>query len=182
MATFKATPLSLPGTLRIDPELRRDERGFSVNVYNAADFAACGIPAAFVEDFTSYSKKGVVRGLHYQRAPHGQHKLVRCTRGEILDVAADCDPASPTYGQYVALRLNGDDQTMLYIPDTYAHGFCVVSDEAIVEYKLSDTYHPESVGGARYDDPVFNIKWPVTNPILSETDISWQPLPPKAAL
>lgn len=176
MATYTATALTLPGVLLIQPALRSDNRGFSVNVYNAADFSVCGISATFVEDFTSYSRKNVVRGLHFQRAPHMQDKLVRCTKGEIIDVAADCDPTSPTYGQHVSFHLKGDEQSMLYIPGKYAHGFCVVSDEAIVEYKLSDTYHPESVGGARYDDPLLAIDWPVTDPILSEMDKSWTSL------
>src|SRR3989344_838132 len=175
MDTFKISKLSLPGVIRIEPKLRNDERGFSTNVYNAADFSACGIRTSFVEDFTSYSKKGVLRGLHFQRVPHLQDKLVRCAKGEIFDVAADCDPASPTYGQYVVNRLKGEEQTMLYIPGTYAHGFCVLSDDAVVEYKLSDTYHPEAVGGARFDDPLLHIAWPVAEPIISEQDKSWQP-------
>lgn len=173
MGKFKTTSLALPGVVLIEPRLRRDDRGFSTNVYNAGDFSLCGIPTMFVEDFTSYSKKGVVRGLHFQRAPHQQDKLVRCTKGEIFDVAADCDPTSPTYGQHVSIRLKGDEQTMLYIPGKYAHGFCVVSDEAIVEYKLSDTYHPELVGGSRFDDPFLGISWPVSEPVLSEQDKSW---------
>ncbi len=174
---FKTEELNLPGVLLITPELRRDERGFSVNVYNSADFSALGIQTSFVEDFTSYSQKNVIRGLHFQRAPHMQDKLVRCTKGEIFDIAADCDPASSTYGKYVSARLNGDEQKMLFIPGRYAHGFCVISDEAVVEYKLSDTYHPETVGGARFDDSRLNIAWPIINPILSEKDTLWTPLP-----
>lgn len=176
MSKFEIKELGLPGILLITPELRCDERGFSVNVYDASDFSACGIKTSFVEDFTSFSKKGVLRGLHFQRAPHIQDKLVRCTRGEIFDVAADCDPASATYGQHVSVHLKGDEQTMLYIPGVYAHGFCVVSDEAVVEYKLSDTYHPEAVGGARFDDPLLKIKWPITEFVISEKDKSWAPL------
>lgn len=176
MAVYTTTELSLPGVLRIEPQLRHDDRGFSVNVYNAVDFSMCGVETTFVEDFTSFSSKNVLRGLHFQRTPHMQNKLVRCTKGEIFDVAADYDPTSPTYGQYVGTRLRGDMQTMVYIPGKYAHGFCVVSNEAIVEYKLSDTYYPDLVGGARYDDPLFAIEWPVTDPILSEMDKSWTPL------
>ncbi|MFA7309393.1 MAG: dTDP-4-dehydrorhamnose 3,5-epimerase [Candidatus Paceibacterota bacterium] len=176
MEKFKTTPLALPGVVLIEPRLRRDDRGFSVNVYNAADFSSLGIRTVFVEDFTSFSGRNVVRGLHFQRAPHAQDKLVRCTKGEIFDVAVDCDPVSPTYGHHVSVRLNGDKQAMLYIPGKYAHGFCVVSDEAIVEYKLSDTYHAELVGGARFDDPFLDITWPVSEPILSEQDKSWAPL------
>ena len=175
-AFFEVKELELSGVLLIAPKFRHDERGFSVNVYNADIFSTYGIPASFVEDFTSRSKKGVLRGLHFQRAPHMQDKLVRCTQGEIFDVAADCDHASPTYGKYLSARLTGDEQTTLYIPGKYAHGFCVVSDEAIVEYKLGDTYHPESVGGARFDDKLLAIEWPVSDPIISEQDGSWAPL------
>lgn len=176
MDKYKITPLALPGVVLIKPRIRRDGRGFSVNVYNAADFSDCGVPTSFVEDFTSYSKRGVLRGLHFQRAPHLQDKLVRCTKGEIFDVAADCNPSSLTYRQYVSVHLKSEEQMMLYIPGKYAHGFCVLGNEAIVEYKLGDTYHPESVGGARFDDPFLAIQWPITNPILSEQDKSWAPL------
>lgn len=173
VSPFEVQELGLPGVLLITPRLRRDGRGFSVNVYNAAEFSACGISIAFVEDFTSFSKRGVLRGLHFQHAPHFQDKLVRCTKGEIYDVVADCNPASLTYRQHIYARLKGNEQTMLYIPGIYAHGFCVVSDEAVVEYKLSDTYHLESVDGARFDDPLLAIQWPITDPILSEQDKSW---------
>lgn len=176
MALYTTTSLGLPGVMLVEPQLRHDVRGFSVNVYSADDFSVLGIDAIFVEDCTSYSKKNVLRGLHFQRAPHMQDKLVRCTKGEIFDVAADCVPTSPTYGQYIGVRLKGDDQTMLYIPGKYAHGFCVLSDEAIVEYKLSDAYHPESVGGARFDDPLLKIRWPVSEPLLSLQDAAWPPL------
>ena len=165
--------LELPGVLLIRPELRHDSRGFSTNVYNSSLLTDLGTHTSFIEDFTSYSRRGVLRGLHFQRMPHMQDKLVRCTKGEIFDVAVDCNPASDTYGQHVFAYLRGDEQTSLYIPGTYAHGFCVLSDEAIVEYKLSDTYHPESVGGARFDDPFLNISWPISSPILSQQDTAW---------
>lgn len=177
--SLKKVELALPGVLLISPLIRRDRRGFLVNVYTATEFAACGINASFVEDFTSYSKKGVLRGLHFQRVPYRQDKLVRCTKGEIFDVVADCDSDSATYGQYIFAHLKGEEQTMLYIPGAYAHGFCVLSDGAIVEYKLSNTYHPDSADGARFDDQLFNIKWPVVDPILSDQDKSWQSLPNK---
>ncbi len=174
---YTLTPQALPGVFLIAPALRKDERGFSANVYRAEDFAELGITATFAEDFVSRSKKGVVRGFHFQRAPHMQDKLVRVTSGEIFDVAADCDPLSATYGQHVSVRLKGDEQAMLFIPGKYAHGFCAISDEAVVEYKLSDTYHPELVGGARYDDPRLAVQWPLSGAILSIQDASWPPLP-----
>lgn len=174
---YTVVPQALPGVILIIPVLKRDERGFSANVYGMTDLVEFGITTTFVGDFVSHSKKGVVRGFHFQRAPYMQDKLVRVTYGEVFDVAADCDPTSPTYGQYVAATLRGDEQQMLYIPGKYAHGFCVTSDEAVVEYKLSDSYHPESVGGARHDDPRLGVKWPVSNLILSTKDRSWPPLP-----
>ncbi len=161
----------------IEPVVYADDRGFSVNVFAPAAFKELGINAEFAEDFTSYSKKDVVRGLHFQGAPFMQDKLVRCTQGEVFDVAADCDPASPTYGKHVSMVLRGDKQVMVFIPGKYAHGFCVQSAEAIMEYKLSDTFHPEAAGGARYDDPLFKIPWPVAAPILSPKDKAWPPLP-----
>jgi len=173
---FTSTELVLPGVLLITPMVRRDDRGFSANVYTVEDFVVCGVASSFVQDFTSRSKKNVVRGLHFQRAPYMQDKLVRCTYGEIFDVAADCDPKSPTYGKYVSVLLKGNEQSTLYIPGKYAHGFCVLSEEAVVEYKLSDIYHPESVGGVRFDDSLLGISWPVSSPILSEQDKSWPSL------
>lgn len=180
MNTFTVTELELPGVFVIEPTVYADERGFSVNVFAPVAFKELGISAEFTEDFTSYSKKNIVRGLHFQRAPFMQNKLVRCTQGEVFDVAADCDPASPTYGKHVSVVLRGDKQTMVFIPGKYAHGFCVLSEEAIMEYKLSDTFHPEAAGGARYDDPLFDIPWPVAAPILSSKDTVWPPLSPIA--
>ncbi len=173
---FQVQDLRLPGVKLLVPIVRADERGFSANVYNPEIFAELGVASVFKEDFTSYSKKNVLRGFHFQRPPHMQDKLVRCSRGSVLDVAADCNPTSPTYGQSVSSELSGDSQAFLFIPGKYAHAFCVTSEEAVMEYKLSDTYHPESVGGARHDDPVLNIAWPVAQPVLSLQDRSWPAL------
>ena len=177
MNSFEVKELSLPGVFRINTKLHTDTRGFSAPVYHNELYKALGIESAFATEFTSRSQKGVVRGFHYQRAPHMQDKLVRCSYGEIFDVAADCDPGSPTYGASVGLHLNGDEQGMLFIPGRYANGFAVLSDIAIVEYKVSNEYHPELVSGARFDDPLLNIKWPlVGEPILSALDKAWPPL------
>ncbi len=171
---FTITELALPGVLLIETHVWYDERGFTANTYSVEDFAEYGITTPFVQDVVSYSKKNVVRGLHFQYPPHAQHKLVRCSSGEIFDVVADHNPKSPAFGKHLSVSLKGDDQKSLYIPDSYAHGFCVVSGHAIVEYKLSKAYNPKSVGGVRFDDSVFSIDWPVNNPILSKQDTLWK--------
>lgn len=170
---FKITELSLPGVLLIEPRVWNDERGFFVETYNENTFAKYGIETQFVQDNLSYSKKGVLRGLHIQRPPHAQAKLVRCVSGEVFDVIADCNPQSLSYGKYVTVSLKGDGGKMIYIPEQYTHGFCVVSEYAVFEYKVSNFYNPECSIGVRYDDPLLSIPWPEPNPILSEQDKSW---------
>ena len=174
---FEIKELALPGVLLIQPKLWKDDRGFFVETFHKEALIAAGITDEFVQDNLSFSRKGVLRGLHYQKAPHAQAKLVRCVFGKVFDVAADYNPASATFGNYVSAILSGDTQAILYIPKQYAHGACVLSDEAILEYKMSDYYAPECAGGVRYDDPAFNIAWPVAVPILSEQDRSWELLP-----
>ena len=173
---FTCIGLALPGVLRIRPQRFDDARGFFAETFQEEAFAGFGVSDRFVQDNLSFSKQGVLRGLHFQRPPHAQAKLVRCLSGEIFDVAADFDPASPTYGQHVSARLSGETNEMLYVPARYAHGFCVLSESAFVEYKVSAFYHPECAGGVRYSDPVFSIPWPVLAPILSEQDQSWPAL------
>lgn len=173
--SFTIIELSLPGVLRIEPHILNDERGFSVNVSLDKVLSDRGITTSFTQDLSSYSRKDVLRGLHFQHSPHTQNKLVRCVNGKIFDVTVDCDKQSPTFGQHVSVTLKGDEQILLYIPGIYAHGYCVLSDGAVVESKLG-AYNPELMGGARFDDPIFNINWPITNPILSKTDKSWPSL------
>lgn len=178
--SYEVEELGLPGVLLIKPKVFPDARGFSVVPYSEEDFVQLGITARFVQDYTSHSVKNVIRGLHFQRAPHMQGKLVRCSSGEIMDVVADYNPAAPTYGMYVTATLRAEDQATLFIPGRYAHGFCVLSDEAVTEYKMSDMHIPEFAGGIRWNDPFFGILWPVTNPILSEQDKAWPLLSPIA--
>ena len=177
---FEIRELSLPGVLLITPKIFSDVRGYAEVAYNTEEFAALGIMTDFKQDFRSYSVKNVIRGLHFQRAPYMQDKLVHCTQGEILDVAADCDPASATFGAYTSATLTVGNHLMLYIPGKYAHGFCVTSDTAIVEYKMGGKYSPEYAKGIPWDDPLLHITWPTSNPILSEQDKSWQPLTHKS--
>lgn len=173
---FSVTELSLPGVLLITPSLFKDGRGFFVETYNEQAFAHCGITARFVQDNLSYSTHKVLRGLHRQLEPHAQDKLVRCARGEIFDVAADVDSVSSTYGKHISVTLSAENGNMLFIPGRYAHGFCVLSIEALVEYKVTDVYTPEAATGVRFDDPVLGISWPITDPILSEQDRNWPSL------
>ena len=173
---FTVEKLSLPGVLLIKPKIFNDVRGYSVAAYDALEFAKLGITTTFTQDFRSHSIKDVIRGLHFQHAPYEQEKLVRCAEGEIFDIVADIDPASPTFGTHVSVVLTAESQDMLYVPGKYAHGFCVLSEGATVEYKIAGEYNPEKASGILWNDPRLNIAWPTQNPILSPKDTSWKPL------
>jgi dTDP-4-dehydrorhamnose 3,5-epimerase len=160
------TPID--GLLTIEPKIFADPRGMFYEVYSESRYEEHGIPC-FVQDNHSISKKGVVRGLHYQVNP-GQSKLVRVTRGEIFDVAVDIRKQSPTYGKWWGLSLSETNNFQLYIPIGFAHGFCVLSELAEVLYKCSDYYSPENELGILWNDPDLAIDWPVKDPILSEKD------------
>lgn len=168
---FKET--ALPGVLVIEPRVLSDHRGFFMETYKKSEFAAAGIDVEFVQENHSRSVQGTLRGLHLQRPPRAQGKLIRVIEGEVFDVAADIRPDSPTYGVWVAVALSGENRTSVYIPAGYAHGFCVVSAEAQVMYKTTDEYTPELEWGVRWDDPVLSIPWPVSEPRLSERDRLW---------
>lgn len=160
---------ALPGVLIIKPRVFRDERGFFLETYHAVRYAEAGLDVSFVQDNHSRSRKHTLRGLHFQRA-RPQGKLVRAIEGEIFDVAADVNPASPTYGQWVGVSLSADNFRQIYVPPGYAHGFCVVSDVAQVEYKCTDFYDPADEGGVMWNDPVLGIAWPTDQPVLSPRD------------
>lgn len=167
----------LPGVLIIEPRVFRDDRGFFLETFHAARYAAHGLTLPFVQDNHSRSVRRTLRGLHFQRAkPQG--KLVRAVEGTIFDVAADVDPRSPTYGQWVGAELSADNFRQIYVPPGYAHGFCVVSDVAQVEYKCTDVYDPADEGGVMWNDPVLGVAWPITAPILSARDQDHPPLAP----
>ncbi|MSU74400.1 dTDP-4-dehydrorhamnose 3,5-epimerase [Candidatus Kaiserbacteria bacterium] len=172
-SSFEIKELGLPGVLLIQLKRFDDTRGFFMETFHQGALAAAGIIQTFVQDNLSSSKKNVLRGLHFQTAPHAQAKLVRCISGEIYDVVADHNLDSSTFGKSIRVTLSGDTPTMLYIPAIYAHGFYVLSHEALVEYKVDNYYHPESASGVRYNDPVFNIAWPSSDPVLSEQDKTW---------
>lgn len=166
---MKCTTTKLPGVLIIEPEVHRDPRGLFLETYHQRKYHEAGIEADFVQDNYSRSTRGTVRGLHLQvRPPQG--KLVRVSRGLIFDVAVDVRRQSPTFGSWVGVELSGENFRQMYIPPGYAHGFCVLSDVAEVEYKCTDLYNPAGELSIRWDDPGIRIPWPVDNPILSEKD------------
>lgn len=167
---FQFKRLKIPDVILIEPKVFSDERGFFMETYKYSDFAAFGIKEQFVQDNHSRSKKGVLRGLHYQRPPKAQGKLVRVVVGEIFDVAVDIRKGSPWYGKWVGVTLSAENKLMLYIPPGFAHGFCVLSEEAEVVYKVTEEYSPEHDAGILWNDPGIGIQWPVKDPIVSPKD------------
>lgn len=162
----------IPGLVVIEPVMHRDERGFFLEVYRADKFEELGIPIRFVQDNHSKSAQGTLRGLHFQN-PHGQGKLVRAACGEVFDVAVDIRLGSPTFGRYHGIYLSDKNCRMMFIPDGFAHGFCVTSPVADFIYKCTDFYAPECERGIRWDDPELHIAWPLSNPSLSEKDAAY---------
>jgi dTDP-4-dehydrorhamnose 3,5-epimerase len=162
--------LPIPGLRLIQLKVHGDARGFFVERFNEEQFRAAGLPVRFVQDNHSRSAPGVIRGLHYQYAPV-QGKLVGVTRGRILDVAVDLRSGSPTFGQHFACELSDMNGLVLWIPEGFAHGFCVLGDEpADLNYKVDAPYNPACEGGLRWDDPRLSIPWPVANAVLSARD------------
>ena len=160
----------LPGVLIIEPDVHRDERGFFVERYHRHHYAELpGLDLDFVQDNHSHSRRGVLRGLHFQQR-HPQGKLVSVIRGAVWDVAADIDPASPTFRQWVGVELNAANNRQLYIPPGFAHGFCVFTAEADLLYKCTDVHHPKDEAGVIWNDPNLAIDWPIKDPILSPRD------------
>lgn len=162
-------PIHPPGLLVIEPDVHRDERGFFVESFHAERYAAAGILGPFVQDNHSRSARGTLRGLHAQfRRP--QAKLVRVVAGEIWDVAVDIRVGSPTFGRYAAVTLSAENFKQIFVPAGFAHGFCVLSDWAEVEYKTTDLYDPGGELRIRWDDPELCIPWPIREPVLSPKD------------
>lgn len=165
----KATETELDGLVLIEPDVRGDERGFLVETYSAVRWRELGVTTDFVQHNHSRSRRGTLRGLHFQTDP-GQAKLVRCARGEIFDVAVDLRRDSPTFGQWRGFRLDDESHRQLFVPVGVAHGFCVLSEVADVTYLVSSVYDPETEAGFAWDDPDVGIEWPVEEPLLSERD------------
>ncbi|MDC0280906.1 dTDP-4-dehydrorhamnose 3,5-epimerase [Akkermansiaceae bacterium] len=143
----------------IDPTVFRDDRGYFLESFNLQEFEENIYPIKFVQDNESKSSNGVLRGLHFQKPPFDQAKLVRCVKGRVIDVAVDIRKGSPTYGKHVAVELSGENKRQMFIPRGFAHGFAVLSETAIFAYKVDNNYVPESDSGIRYDDKVLNIDW-----------------------
>jgi len=167
---FKFSRLEIPDVILVEPISFRDNRGVFIELYKRSDFMREGITEYFLQDNYSRSAKNVLRGLHYQKHPGAQGKLVCCLKGRIFDVAIDIRKDSPTYANWVGAELSDDNNFMLYIPPDFAHGFVVLSDLAEVLYKCTQEYQPENDRGIIWNDPDIGINWPVDNPILSEKD------------
>lgn len=166
---FRETQLA--GAYVIEPEKKEDERGFFARSWCEREFAEHGLNPRVVQCNISFNKKkGTLRGLHYQAVPHAEAKLVRCTQGAIYDVIVDLRPGSPTFKQHVGEVLKAKDHSMLYVPESCAHGFQTLEDDTEVFYQMSEFYIPECARGVRYDDPAFGIAWPIPNPTILERD------------
>ena len=172
---MKILPTGLDGALIIEPDAHGDNRGFFMETFQKKRYAGAGIDVEFVQDNISFSVRHTLRGLHFQQ-PHGQAKLVQVLDGEIYDVAVDIRRGSPTFGQWAGVLLSGENRRQFYLPQGFAHGFCVVSQTALFMYKCSDYYAPECEGGINWNDPDLAIPWPVRTPVLSERDASFPPL------
>lgn len=168
--TFTESPL--PGVFIIQPRVFKDDRGFFLESYKQSEFAAAGIKEAFCQDNHSYSCAGVLRGIHFQKSPHAQGKLVRVIKGAVWDLAVDLIPGSATFGKSFGMELTEENQTMLYIPPGFGHGFLTLTDETHFLYKCTAEYAPESDGGIRWNDPDLSIPWPFhgQEPLLSGKD------------
>ena len=173
---FEFEKLGIPDIILIKPSVFKDERGFFMEVYKKPDFEEANIKTEFIQDNHSFSKKNVLRGLHFQREPYAQAKLVRCIVGEIYDVAVDLRRKSSSFGKYIAVRLSGENNYILYVPRGFAHGFQVLSEYAHVIYKVDNLYAPKYESGLIWNDPDINIKWPTENPLISEKDKKWSTL------
>ena len=166
---MKIIKTRLPEVLLIEPTVHGDHRGFFLETYNAQRYAAAGIPDRFVQDNLSSSQRGTLRGLHLQH-PYSQGKLVQVLEGEVFDVAVDVRVGSPTFGNWVGETLSAENRRQLWVPEGFAHGFCVTSERALFAYKCTDFYHRETELSVRWDDPALAIDWPLKEVRLSPKD------------
>lgn len=171
MAKFKFIQTAVPGVVIVEPTVFGDARGYFMETYHHEEFAAAGIADNFVQDNQSMSRKGVLRGLHFQ-TENTQGKLVRVIQGRVFDVGVDVRPGSPYFGQWAGVELSSENKRQLYVPQGFAHGFLVLSETAEFTYKCTDKYNPQAEGGIRWDDPDIGIEWPLDDvPQLSEKDV-----------
>jgi dTDP-4-dehydrorhamnose 3,5-epimerase len=167
---FQFKRLEIPEVILVEARAFGDHRGFFMETYKRSEFLANGIGEHFVQDNYSRSHYGVLRGLHFQKLPKAQGKLVGVIQGKIFDVAVDLRKDSPTFGQWVGVELSSENRRMLYVPVGFAHGFCALSETADVVYKVTEDYAPELDRGVIWNDSDIKIRWPISNPILSEKD------------
>ena len=167
---MKLDKTEIADLLIITPDVFQDDRGMFLETFNRDVFEKHGLPTHFAQDNRSVSKKHVLRGLHFQKPPYAQGKLVSVAHGVALDVAVDLRKNSPTYGKWQSVLLSSDNKLMFWIPEGFAHGFVALEDNTVFQYKCTNVYHKESEGSIRWDDPDLNIDWGVSNPILSEKD------------
>ena len=169
---FKETKLK--GVFIIEPEMMSDERGFFARTWCAREFEAHGLTTNLVQCNISFNKqKGTLRGMHYQVVPHEEAKVVRCTMGAIYDVIIDLRPSSQTYKRWTSVDMSGENRRMLYIPEGFAHGFLTLEDDTEVFYQMSEFYTPECARGVRWNDPAFNITWPLGVKVISKKDAEY---------
>ena len=177
---MKVTETKILGVLIIDTDVFGDHRGYFTETYSKPKYEKMGITVDFVQDNMSFSaQKGTLRGLHWQNPPYAQSKLVSCTKGTVIDVAVDIRKGSPTFGQWVSVELSEENHRQFFIPQGFAHGFLVLSDEAEFCYKCTDFYHPGDEGGLAWNDPEIGVEWPLeegVDLIISEKDQKWKGL------
>jgi dTDP-4-dehydrorhamnose 3,5-epimerase len=172
---MKFLPTAIPEVVLVQPDVFGDDRGFFLETYQQRKYGAAGLPEDFVQDNHSYSVRGTLRGLHAQvRRPQG--KLIRAILGEIFDVAVDIRPGSPTFGHWVSAVLSGENHHQLYVPPGFAHGFCVTSDTAHVQYKCTELYDRDDEIAILWNDPKIGVAWPTAEPLLSPRDVAALPL------
>jgi len=169
---FTFTNLEISGLVLVEPRVFPDERGFFLESYKESEFMQGGIPCRFVQDNHSLSTKNVLRGLHFQRQPRAQGKLVRIIQGKVWDVVVDLRKGSPTYLRWLGIEISEENNRMLFIPPGFAHGFVALSESAHLLYKCTEEYDPVLDAGIRWNDPDVGVKWPVRNPIVSDKDKS----------
>jgi dTDP-4-dehydrorhamnose 3,5-epimerase len=173
---MKFQPTEVAGALLIEPERHEDDRGFFARTYCIDELAQHGLDPKVVQRSISYNRRrGTLRGMHFQTAPHEENKIVSCIRGEIYDVVLDVRPASPSYRRWVGATLTADNHKLLFVPKGCAHGFITLTDDAIVHYEISEFHHPESARGVRYDDPAFGISWPLAPVVVHPRDLAYPP-------
>jgi dTDP-4-dehydrorhamnose 3,5-epimerase len=165
----------LKGAYIIEPQRLEDQRGFFARTFCQKEFEKQGLSACIVQSNLSFNKKtATLRGMHYQADPHQEAKIVSCVKGAMYDVIIDLRPNSSTYLQWLAIELSDSNNKMLYIPKGFAHGFQTLTDNTAVLYQMSEFYHPESARGVRWNDPIFGIKWPLPNPVISDKDMHFE--------